>query len=76
MRQKGTDSNRFNQSRLKRLGSVPLLSHILILLFILYKRGDFMTYEEVEEILRFKEKYSISETNEYKAKSKICKFVV
>ncbi len=35
-----------------------------------------MTYEEVVEILRFKEKHSISQTYEHKAKSKICKFVI
>ncbi len=35
-----------------------------------------MTYEEVLEILRFKEKYSISKTYEYKAKFKIRKFII
>ena len=35
-----------------------------------------MTYEEVEEILRFKEKYSISKAYECKAKSKICRFAI
>lgn len=35
-----------------------------------------MSYEEVEEVLRFKEKYTISKTYEYKTKFKICKFTI